>query len=291
MNDSKLSKKEYAQQWLKQHSVEQWSQCIHCGQSLRLGNYSLYCNNGHQFDSAKQGYYYLTTKQLTATKYDKHLFNARRSIIMNSPFYDALHQYLKNFFDTLTDGIVIDAGSGEGSHLAKIIDKKTSLITALAFDLSKEGIQLSTQYNSTIFSAVSDLANLPIKNQMVDIILSILSPANYQEFQRILKPTGKVIKIIPNNDYLKEIREGLSIYGINDKQEYDNQQVIAVFAKNFPKFQAHRIVERVDLNDLQKAYVLEMTPLAWNLSIEQRKHLLAYLSNKITLDVTILVSQ
>ena len=39
-----------------------------------------------------------------------------------------------------------------------------------------------------------------------DVILNILSPANYAEFTRLLKPDGLFVKVVPENDYLKELR-------------------------------------------------------------------------------------
>ncbi|MDZ7835836.1 MAG: hypothetical protein U5K84_11455 [Alkalibacterium sp.] len=33
-----------------------------------------------------------------------------------------------------------------------------------------------------------------------------MSPSNYEEFDRLLKPGGRVIKVIPGEDYLKELR-------------------------------------------------------------------------------------
>src|SRR5690606_40580058 len=53
---------------------------------------------------------------------------------------------------------------------------------------------------------VADLANLPIATTSIDYILNILSPSNYAEFDRLLKKEGKLIKVIPNSDYLKELR-------------------------------------------------------------------------------------
>lgn len=56
---------------------------------------------------------------------------------------------------------------------------------------------------------VADLANLPIADQSVAVIMNILSPANYQEFKRVLVDDGLIIKVVPRSDYLAELREAI----------------------------------------------------------------------------------
>ncbi len=58
---------------------------------------------------------------------------------------------------------------------------------------------------------IGDLANLPLLDNSIDILLNLLSPANYQEFARVLKPGGLLIKVIPGSEYLKEVRQALQI--------------------------------------------------------------------------------
>ena len=50
------------------------------------------------------------------------------------------------------------------------------------------------------------LSNLTFENGKFDIIIDILSPSNYSEFTRVLNKGGVVIKVIPDEHYLKEIR-------------------------------------------------------------------------------------
>lgn len=289
--EAKLSKKDQTQQWLLTHNLHEWGLCTHCQSVLKLEQYTLVCPFGHRFDSAKQGYYHLTSKQLAPTKYDQELFKARRKIIQESTLYHPLHDFVTKQLQKKKAKIIVDAGSGEGSHLARLISEIPYALTGLAFDLSKPGIQMSTDYNQLFFSAVSDLANLPIQKDTVDVILSILSPANYDEFNRVLKSDGFVIKVVPNSGYLKEIREGLSKYQIKDVSDYNNNKVIEVFSKHYPKHQQHIIKEVASLSHEQIRQLLDMTPLAWNLSTKEKEVLSKQISNQITLDVTVLISK
>jgi len=40
----------------------------------------------------------------------------------------------------------------------------------------------------------------------VDARTDVLTPANYDEFRRVLSPDGMLVKVYPGQDYLREIR-------------------------------------------------------------------------------------
>ena len=67
-----------------------------------------------------------------------------------------------------------------------------------------------------------------------DTILNLFSPSNYQEFDRILKPGGQVIKVVPAASYLKELRQ--AFYPDDSaKQVYSNERVVDKFLQNIRK--------------------------------------------------------
>ena len=92
------------------------------------------------------------------------------------------------------------------SQLARTVSKTISFY---AFDLSKESIQLAAKsdHEWKVKWFVGDLARLPLLDQSMDLLLDIFSPANYQEFKRVLAPDGRLIKVIPTPSHLQEIRQ------------------------------------------------------------------------------------
>ncbi len=78
---------------------------------------------------------------------------------------------------------------------------------AVGFDLSKEGVYAATAQPVEAFWCVADLTNLPFEDQTFTTILNIFSPSHYKEFQRVLTDDGEVLKIVPQQDYLKELRK------------------------------------------------------------------------------------
>src|SRR5699024_11693493 len=96
----------------------------------------------------------------------------------------------------------------------------------VASDISKEGINLTAATYEDIFFLVTDLAHSPFSAEFFETILTILSPSNYPEFKRILKPGGLLIKVVPGADYLKELRA----LGERENNVYSNQDVVDKFA-------------------------------------------------------------
>lgn len=292
-----LNKWERTNHWFRQHP-QIVLQCIHCQTPLTLNDKQLSCSNGHQFDAAKQGYFFLATKSM-ATKYDQILFEARRQIILESPLYRSLHVKITEVMDHLSKQMktplsILDAGSGEGSHLYALARKATSQPAYVGVDLSKAGVQLATDYNGHLLSLVADLTHLPFADKQFDLILSILSPANYGEFDRLLKDDGLLLKIVPNAGYLSEIRQIMIEKGHIKDESYRNEDVVNSFNSHYPEAVSQQIRETVLLSAKQMAQLLRMTPLTWKLSDKEREALLAEMIEKdqltMTLDVTLLMS-
>ncbi|RBO11051.1 methyltransferase domain-containing protein, partial [Pantoea sp. 3_1284] len=90
----------------------------------------------------------------------------------------------------------------------------------IGIDLAKEGIAAASKAYPDIIWSVADLAAMPFADAQVDAILNILSPANYAEFSRLLKPGGVVMKVVPESGYLLELREAF-YDGKHQKEETD----------------------------------------------------------------------
>lgn len=292
-----LNKWERTNHWFRQHP-QMVLQCIHCQTPLALTDKKLSCQNGHQFDAAKQGYFFLATKSM-ATKYDQILFESRRQIILESPLYRSLHVKLTEVMDRLskrnkTALSILDAGSGEGSHLYALTRETNNQDAYVGVDLSKSGVQLATDYNGHLLSLVADLTQLPFANKQFDLILSILSPANYSEFDRLLKDDGSLLKIVPNAGYLGEIRSIMIEKAYIKDEPYRNEDVVNSFNSHYPRAVSQQIKEIVSLSAKQMAQLLRMTPLTWQLSDQEREALLTEMIEKdqltMTLDVTLLMS-
>src|SRR5699024_9131520 len=139
-----------------------------CHRSMKVVDFkSLICSNNHTFEFAKQGYVYMLTRP-SNQHYDKILFEARQKIIMESNLYSSLHKQVSVIIGKHLDEfhyttIIFDAGSGESSHLQKIINEcRDRAITGIGLDIAKEGIIMASKnYHNPIW-LVDDLSNIPL---------------------------------------------------------------------------------------------------------------------------------
>jgi 23S rRNA (guanine745-N1)-methyltransferase len=272
--------------------------CPICQSSMKVLEFkSLICTNHHTFDFAKQGYINLTTHSVKVN-YSKELFEARRKLITEAAFYEPLieaivkviHHYFAGTKETLA---ILDTGCGEGSHLSLIYQKIRSnffnKVVGVGIDLSKEGIMVAAKNYSEQIWAVADLANTPFKDSQFDVILNILSPSNYAEFNRLLKSDGVVIKISPQSGYLKELREHLFIEP--EKQNYSNAEIVDRFNASFRFVESTRVTYSANLNQSAIQWLVAMTPLTWNANEEAVTTFLKRESAKITVDLDILIGK
>ena len=137
----------------------------------------------------------------------------------------------------------------------------------IGFDISREGIKIASAGNSDNIWLIADLAHSPFKNNQFDIIVNILSPANYSEFRRILKKEGLLIKVLPNPGYLMEIRK--LFYSGKEKNEYSNKKTFDLLIKNFNPAHQERVIYKKEVKPDSLIPLLEMTPLCWNINKEK----------------------
>lgn len=248
-----ISKRERALRILRAN--EGVFRCPICQNSLISNQDSgVCCSNKHAFDLARNGYLNLLVGPQNC-QYDKALFTARREVFLNGVYDPLVGEVAKLIREAgQKDPLVLDAGCGEGSFLAKLEKQLTGIF--LGIDISRDGVRLAAAQDEPVLWCVADLATLPLSDASLDVIVNVLSPANYGEFERVLKPDGILVKVLPGEDYLREIRERLS-----DKKHYSNQEVLAHLEANVKIRKSSHLYYRVPVNpDLWEAMVA-MTPL------------------------------
>ena len=273
-----LSKRALGAALMEQHIA--FFACPICQSSMHVYEQDrLVCVANHSFDIAKQGYVNMLTHGATS-KYSKSLFESRKAVI-DSGIYDVIEAKIAE--RVVSANTVLDTGCGEGSHLARIMAEKSKGI-GFGIDIAKEGIVAAARHYPQQIWCVGDLAKSPFAPSSFDAILNILSPANYDEFKRLLAPNGCVIKVVPQSGYLQELRAQL--YADSSKETYSNEQIVARFRDSFHKVDVERITYTVPLAKELVAALLEMTPMGWH-----KKDNTDILLNEITIDVEILIGE
>ncbi|MGE8035047.1 SAM-dependent methyltransferase [Lysinibacillus sp. KCTC 33748] len=253
--------------------------CPICQESMDVFEQGrLVCSSNHSFDIAKQGYINMLTHG-AVSKYNKELFESRKAVI-DSGIYDVVEDKIGELIANAET--VLDTGCGEGSHLARIMVKKHGI--GIGIDIAKEGILAASRHYPEQMWCVGDLAKSPFARSSFDAILNILSPANYEEFKRLLTHNGCVVKVVPQSGYLHELRAQL--YADSTKESYSNEQIVARFKESFTDVSVERITYTVPLAKELVPALLEMTPMGWH-----KKEGSNILLNEITIDVDVLVGR
>lgn len=260
-------------------------QCPICHMSLHLSGTSFLCPQRHTFDMAKQGYVNLLLNAKKDPHYDKNSF-IQRSRILEAGFYSHILEALKEELDSNHRLTILDVACGEG-YYARALSEIPSY-QLLAFDLSKDSVLLAAKKDpqKRVSWFVGDLAKLPLADDSVDVILDIFSPANYQEFLRVLKPGGKLIKMVTASDHLQELREAAAAQ--LQSKTYSNQAIVDHFAEAFPDFNMTHLSQTYPIEDKALAHFVQMTPLFFNVNT---KAIPLASIHKITVAADMLVAQ
>lgn len=261
--------------------------CPICQENLTLVESSLKCSDRHSFDLAKFGYVNLAPQIKQSANYDKENFQNRQQIL-EAGFYQAILEDISDLLATNPSAqTVLDIGCGEGFYSRKLQETHSNKIF-YAFDISKDSVQIAakSEPNWAVNWFVGDLARLPIKDASMDILLDIFSPANYGEFRRVLSKDGVLIKVIPTENHLKEIRQ--IVQDQLTKKDYSNQDIKE-------HFQEHFIIQSSQIASLtkpitaeQRQALLSMTPLLFH--VDQSKIDWSQLT-EITIEAEILVGK
>ena len=242
--------------------------CPICQEALDLIQQSLVCTNRHSFDLAKFGYVNLAPQVKASKDYDKENFQNRQLVLENG-FYDHILTSLSECLSPLDHPAnILDIGCGEG-YYSRSLQERYPDHSFYAFDLSKESIQLAAKSDQEwkVKWFVGDLARLPLLDQSMDLLLDIFSPANYQEFKRVLAPEGRLIKVIPTAAHLQEIRQKVKDH--LDQADYSNEQIIQHFSDHFTIENTIHCQERFELTPALREALLSMTPLLFHVDPTQ----------------------
>ena len=261
--------------------------CPICQENLTLVETSLKCSNRHSFDLAKFGYVNLAPQIKQSANYDKENFQNRQEIL-EAGFYQAILETISDLLARLeTAKTILDIGCGEGFYSRKLQESHPDK-TFYAFDISKDSVQIAAKCepNWAVNWFVGDLARLPIKDASMDILLDIFSPANYGEFRRVLSKDGILIKVIPTENHLKEIRQ--MVQDQLTKKDYSNQDIKEHFQEHF-SIQSRQIASLTKpITAEQRQALLAMTPLLFH--VVQTKIDWSQLT-EITIEAEILVGK
>lgn len=240
---------------------------------LAINDKSFACELNHTFDIAKEGYINLlpVTQKKSKSPGDNEMMIAARRNFLELGFYDPLIERLKTIIQTkltFTNNhfVAFDAGCGEGYYSEKVMNHIPDMTSQiLGTDISKYAVKNAAKKYKENFYFVSSIFNLPVATESIDLILSIFSPLNPMEFERILTKEGYVVVVSPGPNHLKEMAE--LIYDTFKPHENN------VSEKMTPTFKHQETINtnfKIDITDNESLLtLLKMTPYYWSTTKEK----------------------
>ncbi len=235
--------------------------CPVCRESLAEEEKLYRCKNGHCFDKSKFGYVNLLQSQKSSAKRhgdDRLMIRARRDFL-DKNYYGFLREALTEICDEFLGkgSAVIDAGCGEcwySSGIKHRLSESGKDICFYGVDISKDALEFASKRKSGIPTAVASVFELPFADESADMLLNVFSPEADKEYCRVLKKGGVMIRVIPLEKHLFELKEA-----IYDKPYLND--VPGTEAEGFELIKARKIHGTLDVSsneDIQNLF--KMTP-------------------------------
>lgn len=180
--------------------------CPVCSKPLLMTEKSYICTEGHCFDIAKSGYVNLNISSSRGRHGDDKLMVNARTSFLNSGYYSNLKNRITDAVISLLPygGTVLDAGCGEGYYSCAV--KKAGNYNVIGIDLSKDALIAASKRNSNLILAVASTSSIPVADSSVDAVLNVFSPLFPNEFLRVLSDNGFLIRVIPLERHLWELK-------------------------------------------------------------------------------------
>lgn len=198
--------------------------CPVCGEPLTPESTRYICKKNHSFDRAKSGYVNLLMRQKHRQRGDDSAMLAARRDFLNEGYYRPLLEAIAAEIPQETRSIA-DIGCGEGWYSCNLL-KAFPEASLAGFDISPDAVRYAAQRAKAEDCAarscwaVASVNHIPLANHRCDCILNLFAPCEPAEFSRILTKDGLLIRAVPLERHLWELK--CAIYD----QPYENRPVM-----------------------------------------------------------------
>ena len=254
------------------------------------------CNNNHTYDIAKEGYVNLL---ISNQKRSKNPGDSKEMVLSRVEFLSM--DYYKPISNKINEMIaeclgknniakfnIMDLGCGEGYYLTNLknyMNKNNIKANYYGMDVSKEAVKYASKTDKDCVWAVGNNFHIPSCDKSIDCILSVFSPIDINECNRILKDDGVFIRVLPRTNHLIQLRN--IIYS----EVHLNEKVYTADAYENEYIKESNVTFDITLNKEEILSLLKMTPHYWKSTAENKEKLEVYESLVITIDMRIGVFQ
>ncbi|HCU65152.1 MAG TPA: 23S rRNA (guanine(745)-N(1))-methyltransferase [Rheinheimera sp.] len=191
--------------------------CPLCQQPLLANDAGLQCQNRHQFDRAREGYFHLLPVQQkkSLTPGDSaEMIQARRAFL-EAGFYQPLSDAVNQLFtealaartvDDRSAPVLLDIGCGEGYYSNRLAQALPQL-TLYGIDISKAAVRAASKKYPKLHCAVASSYQLPFADSSFEMLLRIYAPSEPTELARVAAPGAWLLTVTPAPEHLLQLKQ------------------------------------------------------------------------------------
>ncbi|MBR5372249.1 MAG: methyltransferase domain-containing protein [Oscillospiraceae bacterium] len=260
--------------------------CPVCGSPLTPEPARYLCTKNHSFDRAKSGYVNLLMRQKHRQRGDDTAMLAARRDFLDQGFYlpllDAVAEAIPQNTETLAD-----IGCGEGWYSCGLL-KRFSAASLAGFDISPDAVRYAAQRakaeNTAARScwAVASVNHIPLADESCRCILNLFAPCEPAEFARILAKDGLLIRAVPLERHLWELK--CAVYD----EPYENRPVLAA-PEGFTLISQKALRYPINVSGDALHTLFAMTPYAHKTARSDAAKLDALTSLTVTVEFGVLI--
>lgn len=245
--------------------------CPVCKEKLNKDARSYVCPNNHSFDISKDGYVNLLMSQQSSLKRhgdDKLMVKSRRDFLSGGYYERLCRQLCETVSEYVScGGVIADIGCGEGYYTGAIMESGKYNIYGI--DISKDALRYASKSLKNGEFAVASAFTLPFSDNSADCVLNIFAPSAYEEFSRVLKDDGYLIKAAPLEDHLWGLKCALYREPYKNKPEKRNDELFELISSKEIRYDIH-LDNSEDIGNL-----FRMTPYFYKTGREESERLLS----------------
>jgi 23S rRNA (guanine745-N1)-methyltransferase len=241
--------------------------CPVCAGALTLADRALQCPKRHSFDLAKTGYVNLLVARgpVPASGGDDSQQLARRDAFLGRGHFDGIADAVADSLAAGGEGrVLLDAGCATAYHLRRLAQRLARRDGAepqpAGIDISKYAAAHAARKNPEMAFAVADIWRpWPVRDAVVDVVLSVFAPKNFPEAARVLRPGGTLAVAYPGPDHLAELRQ---IFSLLEQHEGKAADYAAAMERHVGPPEHRRLKARVPFERDDIANAILMGPNA-----------------------------
>jgi 23S rRNA (guanine745-N1)-methyltransferase len=242
--------------------------CPVCGLGLELREARLVCDQGHNFDIAREGYVNLMPGRVRHEGDSSAMVEARERFLAGGHFEPlaALVAGRAAAVALAERPVVLDLGASTGYYLRAVLDSVDSA-RGVALDASKFAARRAARAHDRVGSVVCDIWHeLPVRDLSVQVALNVFSPRNGPEGARVLAPDGALLVVTPEAEHLAELVGPAGLLSVDERKE---DRVRAELEPHLSLVAADPFEFELNLGRSDARALIEMGPSARHLSADE----------------------